>query len=785
MTQSIKRLPAVFMAVLLAAMLALAMGLSLQQVHAASEISDASLQTANGSENVYTDGDIVINVVEENGVDLYSEGWKFEELYVYLYDYSTNKETDLPTSCYSVDGLSVKVHGESLKQYAYYDEEWDEMTYPYLCLDGSIVSADESEQVDLGESEFILYDPFLDCHYDADSMDLMPGESDFVDRHFTATEYCNASPDGESEVNCTVTDVKIVGGAAEGVIELSEIETGWYIDAIAAGKAQLEVTYDGSSIENKYYIDVNVTHETLGVYVESKSGYDRALPGKSLTLIADAHHYVMDEKGEISEGKIKSYKWSLNPGSGDYATLTKNKKKPSQATLKFKSKNKKNEVVVWCEVTAKSQDGKTLEARTYEFFYRDTDFYQISPAKAPTGLDIGKTAMVNPTLRHYTVKKPKGVVVNDVYYEWEFINEDEEDCFDISPASGSGSFMLTRQNGIPVAVQLNAYDPAAMEEDTSAFYDDQTYYFDDARLDLSNCYAVAEGDLDGTHAYGVEGTDGTLDPEDMDIKVYDYDTDTLIPDNMYEIEFAPLNDDSEDELTPVDPPLTIDDPDKSYTEYAVYAVGDDIMSVSQSDYADIVVQDENSLADYGATFDFGNRTLNDVEASKDGVNPNGIYSICYGTMQEPDVSSPAGISLTEGTDYTLTYYKVSESGESYDKLDAMPTELGFYYAQVEGKGSYYGTSFLQTFSIDPIGTQITKLAKAKKAFTVKWNKQAEMMSGQNITGYIIEYTTNEKAFEEDYDAVKKKKVKGFNKTSLKIKKLKAKKNYYVRICTYA
>ena len=70
-------------------------------------------------------------------------------------------------------------------------------------------------------------------------------------------------------------------------------------------------------------------------------------------------------------------------------------------------------------------------------------------------------------------------------------------------------------------------------------------------------------------------------------------------------------------------------------------------------------------------------------------------------------------------------------------------------------------------------TFIKKLVKAKKAFTVKWKK----VSG--VDGYQIQYSTS-----KSFNSGKTVSVKKGLLSSRKIKKLKSKKTYYVRIRTY-
>ncbi|MCQ2525119.1 MAG: hypothetical protein MJ123_12370, partial [Lachnospiraceae bacterium] len=68
---------------------------------------------------------------------------------------------------------------------------------------------------------------------------------------------------------------------------------------------------------------------------------------------------------------------------------------------------------------------------------------------------------------------------------------------------------------------------------------------------------------------------------------------------------------------------------------------------------------------------------------------------------------------------------------------------------------------------------IKSLTKARKAFTVKWTKKS-------VTGYQIQYATNSK-FTKSKKTVT---VKSASTVSKKIKSLKKKKRYYVRVRCY-
>ena len=124
-----------------------------------------------------------------------------------------------------------------------------------------------------------------------------------------------------------------------------------------------------------------------------------------------------------------------------------------------------------------------------------------------------------------------------------------------------------------------------------------------------------------------------------------------------------------------------------------------------------------------------------------------------------------GIKMT-AAQYTLTQPKDRKN-------------VGTYTVSVALLGDYSGT-YKASFKINPKGTSISKLIRAKKAITVKWKKQGSKMSKVRVTGYQVQLALNKK-FTKGKKLVT---VKGYAKTSRKITKLKAKKKYFVRIRTY-
>ena len=113
------------------------------------------------------------------------------------------------------------------------------------------------------------------------------------------------------------------------------------------------------------------------------------------------------------------------------------------------------------------------------------------------------------------------------------------------------------------------------------------------------------------------------------------------------------------------------------------------------------------------------------------------------------------------TNYDVTYAKGRK-------------KVGKYTVKVTFKGDYSGIKKL-TFKINPPKTTIKSVKAGKKSLVVKWKKKTK-----EVTGYEIQYSTS-KNFKKGTKTIK---VKSAKKTSVTIKKLKAKKKYYVRIRTY-
>ena len=148
------------------------------------------------------------------------------------------------------------------------------------------------------------------------------------------------------------------------------------------------------------------------------------------------------------------------------------------------------------------------------------------------------------------------------------------------------------------------------------------------------------------------------------------------------------------------------------------------------------------------------------------INSVKISATAYtysGGVKTPSVTvkDANGNALHNKTDYIVQY----ASGRK---------NIGTYKVIVTLKDNYSGKKTL-SFTISPKGTAISSLSKSKKAFTAKWKKQSAQTSG-----YQLLYSTNSK-FKSRNKYVT---VSSYKTTSKTIKKLAAKKKYYVKIRTY-
>ncbi|MDO4870146.1 MAG: fibronectin type III domain-containing protein [Bacillota bacterium] len=781
MAQIIKKCPVFILAFVVAMALTLTMGLSAQKAYAGSEDEYDPKIVFHYDEygTFYEDGEYVIPYEIANAPEQYELDFKMgfivdpDDDESYAWDHGWSKVFTESEGYYSVDrdAQVITMHGpkiwEAVEQYI------PENVY----LEGAPIMLATQLNYDLDrepvyEWDWINIHP-IDTNYDIDDYDgkMLVGTSDM----FSTIDGVIYNSDAQSGkhmhfdvVNLTTSD--------ESIVKVTEDNGDWAYEGVAKGKATLTVTFENYfGEEQSFTCTKTVVDEMLEVDIEPVDGYTEVLPGQSIALKAYAYHDIVTDEG-IQEGKITGYTWSLSKKDKKYASVTKNKKDPSQATLKFKSSAKNKRVLVWVKVTAKGKSGAKISAKSCCLLRTSTEFYQLSPGAIPGDLKVGETYTLTPKVMEYTTKKPKGVEVKDVTFEYEFYEDADRDCLEITSNADKTEFYIKRLTADEAGFDLSAREGEYV-------LDTVNYWLDDVHYDLGSCNVLVNGEEWNT--YTVNGKDSELSPDDMNISLVD-ENGEVVPKDAYALKFSRtlgFNHD-EEQWEETLPPLTIAGTDKEqgFSEYRVIAETiDEDISLGETAPSYFVLFDTHSLSFVGAEANFG------AAFSEQNANEwPSFYNVPFSEIKTPVVYA-LNQEVVPADQYTLTYYK-RPKGEfvPYDVIDSepplegMPSDIGAYIVHIQAKdgADYYGQT-LTYFNIGPDGTSITKLAKAKKAFTVKWQKQTNPMPTDQITGYEIEYSTD-----QNFESSKTKTVKGASKASVKISKLKAKKKYFVQIRTY-
>ena len=141
------------------------------------------------------------------------------------------------------------------------------------------------------------------------------------------------------------------------------------------------------------------------------------------------------------------------------------------------------------------------------------------------------------------------------------------------------------------------------------------------------------------------------------------------------------------------------------------------------------------------------------------------YSYTYnGKVHRPNVKTVIINNGKENITLPKKHYKVT-----YTKGCK---KVGTYNTKITFCNKYNGSKTVK-FKINPDNAAKMSLSPGKKSFTVKWKK------AKQASGYQLQYSTSKK-----FMCAKVVAVKGAQKTSKTIKKLKKGKKYYVRIRAY-
>ncbi|MDO4868847.1 MAG: fibronectin type III domain-containing protein [Bacillota bacterium] len=205
-----------------------------------------------------------------------------------------------------------------------------------------------------------------------------------------------------------------------------------------------------------------------------------------------------------------------------------------------------------------------------------------------------------------------------------------------------------------------------------------------------------------------------------------------------------------------------------------------------SDYAELVeaaekiAAAEEDLAQANAQLQDCITTLNEKEAAFEEAKA--AYEALVGeikiSLTEAEITGLQDMTYT-GKELAQESFSVTVDGEAIDEANYIVSyennvKIGTATITLTGQNQCED-SISASFRIIPKGTKLTKLSKGKKKMTVKWKRQKTQ-----VTGYQIQYS-QDSSFETGVKTVTITKSKTTSKT---IKKLKSKKKYYARVCTY-
>ena len=332
--------------------------------------------------------------------------------------------------------------------------------------------------------------------------------------------------------------------------------------------------------------------------------------------------------------------------------------------------------------------------------------------------------------------------------------------FGIVPMTAEASLDNEYSNYYITNVEANYDSNYAFNIDWLSYdYDDDRYYF--------QYYPFDEGDSITVTYYGKKKS-GSYQTFKRTYEYY-YDDDD---DDEYFV-------DTKDNENVIYPRFYINYGDIFYFDkeaYVIVGVYDDYYDEYEEDacYCNFVCYHNGSTyynVDYPATTDsdghWSNRCSECYEALNGGAIPR-ISTISLsqteytfnGYQKTPTVTvkDRLGNKLVNGIDYDVVY----PSGR---------VNVGEYKVWVKFKGDYAKSDY-RIFDIFPTDTKITKKSGVKKGFKITWKRSYQ------VDGYQIQYS-----LKKNFSGAKTVYASA-NATTKTVKKLKRKKNYYVRIRGY-
>ena len=638
---------------------------------------------------------------------------------VSCFEIERNNETNAPT------GIVLK--GDAISS------EMEDIDNQYLKLTAMLVDSETNEELGKEETNIRVIEPYTE--YDADrnnGREFLIGEALDSGAITGAQRYSSEHPDGRY-IDLTVKKMEVVSGDAFSVEKQENdmsSEYYYYATAKKLGESKIRIVFENETGEEESTeIVVKCVNERFAVTLSTLNGEQTTfLKNRTLPLKAQGTR-------ETSEGTFYdgiTYEWSIDEewlrDNGNIATITaRSDSSASDFKMNDGARDFTNPVVV--KGVAKDSAGNARATDTFELNPQES-YYEVRNANTfNSKLGIGKSLTIKPEVWYYSCAEQDGdTALNglNVTDDCEFVLY----YFGLSAKDSKGNYI------------------ASEDCPPGTLYDDDyqgTTFTGSFTVKRDNPAEAAVT----IHAY-------RKDAEWVAIGSFDFD---YLEDIYYSAYINSLKDVTYNG-TQHKPKITV----KTWEGDTLKAGVDYTISYGANKNVGTGTVTVTGIGNYYGTI----KESFKIKAKK--ITPTVTLSktsFTYnGKVQKPKVTVKDGKTTLPTSQYTVSWSKGLKN-------------VGTYTATVTLKGNYSGKKSV-SYNIIPKGTTLSKLTKAKKAFTVTWKKQTAKMATARITGYQIQYSTK-KNFKSGNKTVT---VKGYNVGSKKITKLKAKTTYYARIRTY-
>ena len=430
------------------------------------------------------------------------DGYEFT-LSVFAVDHNGPEDVDIQQAfSYPSDSTAINVEQSMLRMYGV---SWVKVRVEAIVNGITIYD----------ECEFDIKQDVMEKDFDFGDCDMLPGWEQRISNKYNCYLVNKDFQEGK-DFDLPVTSVTVSDGS---VVSVTSDDEGWILRAKNEGECTVTVTYtDWDDLDATEDFTIKVGSDVYSVDLWPESGSDRALPGKTVTMQAQAHHeqYLNGEQHNFSEEEMAevTYNWEIEDIACNGYDLTgcivviQDDSDPKKAEVSF------NDIPVDCDGAAVrirvsvSEDGEHRASNDYMLFMND-EYYELWPTRIGDNPDVGEEITITPEIRRYPGEEGQEYDVltpGEVRFAVETYDDNAYEITD----NGDGMFTVLRKKEYETSFRIKAF---VNDEET----DSREYRLDDLGYRISIREDQGTGDLfnDGewscpVEVEGLDGTDYTL-----------------------------------------------------------------------------------------------------------------------------------------------------------------------------------------------------------------------------------------------------------------------------------